>query len=342
MDDAQLSSLLDQSETVLGWGRHQTVDIGGSKVFVKRVPVTEIEYRNPLSTSNLYDLPMYYHYGVGSAGFGVFRELATHIKTTNWVLAGSIANFPLLYHHRIMPFGGARANFDADRHEAYVRYWNGNASIGNYLRDRVNAKHELVLFLEHVPHVLHTRLLEHPGELPRALDELRATITFLRAHGIIHFDAHFFNVVTDGERVYLTDFGMALDRRFALADDEARLFRRHTHYDYGEVLWGVGYLASWMYNALPEQERSGAFEKYGIRAGTPARELAARLLGNIEEIVADGAMALHEALVDGIVKYRPVILLMDGFLSSMRGSGKKDGVFPHAELRRLLAETGFV
>jgi hypothetical protein len=109
IDNTQLRSLFKDSQAQAGWGKHHTLTIGELKVFVKRVPVTDIEYDNLFSTKNLYDLPMYYHYGVGSAGFGVFRELVTHIKTTNWVLAGAIVTFPLMYHYRIIPFSGARA-----------------------------------------------------------------------------------------------------------------------------------------------------------------------------------------------------------------------------------------
>ena len=57
-------------------------------MFVKRVPVTDLEYENMFSTRNLYDIPTYYNYGFGSAGFGVYRELVTHVKASNWVLAG--------------------------------------------------------------------------------------------------------------------------------------------------------------------------------------------------------------------------------------------------------------
>tara|TARA_E500000331_G_scaffold355531_1_gene411250 strand:- start:1908 stop:2102 length:195 start_codon:yes stop_codon:yes gene_type:complete len=39
---------------------------------------------------------------VGSAGFGVFREVFSHTKTTNWVLLGECTAFPLMHHHRIV------------------------------------------------------------------------------------------------------------------------------------------------------------------------------------------------------------------------------------------------
>ena len=55
--------------------------IGGSNIFVKKVRLTDIERRteNIMSTANLFDYRLYCQYGIGSPGFGVWRELATHI-----------------------------------------------------------------------------------------------------------------------------------------------------------------------------------------------------------------------------------------------------------------------
>src|SRR5260370_21652884 len=75
IDNAQLRCLFEASESRAGWGRNHTIDLGSSKLLVKRVPVTDTELDNFFSTKNLYRLPTYYNYGVGSAGFGVFREL---------------------------------------------------------------------------------------------------------------------------------------------------------------------------------------------------------------------------------------------------------------------------
>jgi hypothetical protein len=147
LDTAQLCALFDAAAEQHGWGRNHTLTIGQSKIFVKRLPITEIEYNNQFSTTNLYNLPMYYHYGVGSAGFGVYRELVANIKITNWVLQGAVANFPLLYHYRIIPFSGARPDIDMERHSRYVEYWNNNANIGKYLLDRASAPYELALFI---------------------------------------------------------------------------------------------------------------------------------------------------------------------------------------------------
>lgn len=116
LDNEQLCSLFDDSVLDMGWGRHQSVKIGGTDIFLKRIPVTDVEYVHMFSTKNLYNLPTYYHYGIGSMGTGVFRELLAHIKTTNWVLNGESANFPLLYHYRIMPFFGEREEMDMEKH----------------------------------------------------------------------------------------------------------------------------------------------------------------------------------------------------------------------------------
>lgn len=309
LDNAQLRSLFNNSESnqsSTGWGINHTIVLGQSKVFVKRVPVTNIEYDNLFSTRNLYDLPTYCNYGFGSTGFGVFRELVTHIKTTNWVLEGAIATFPLMYHYRIIPFSGQRADVDRSRLKEYVEYWGNSANAGNYVLDRAIANYELVMFIEYIPHILETWLRENPNKLQKPLDDLRTTIDFLRTKKIIHFDAHFRNVLTDGEQIYLTDFGLVLDNSFALTSDEESFFQQNTFYDYGEVLRNLGHLIRPSYDSCSENDKRGIMEKYGIKEGLQPYELRSILLDNIEQIHADGVMKLDEFYVASIVKYRSI------------------------------------
>lgn len=49
-------------------GRTAELKVDGTRVFVKRVPLTDIEMRseNARSTANLFGLPMFYQYGAGS------------------------------------------------------------------------------------------------------------------------------------------------------------------------------------------------------------------------------------------------------------------------------------
>ncbi|MBD0301956.1 MAG: hypothetical protein ICV85_07165, partial [Tolypothrix sp. T3-bin4] len=291
LDNAQLRSLFDNSESnesSTGWGMNHTIVLGKFKVFVKRVPVTNIEFNNLFSTRNLYNLPTYCNYGFGSTGFGVFRELVTHIKTTNWVLSGAITTFPLMYHYRIIPFSGQRADVDMEHLKGYVEYWGNSANAGNYVLDRANANYELVLFLEYIPHVLETWLLLNPNKLQKPLDDLRTTINFLRTKGIIHFDAHFRNILTDGKRIYLTDFGLVLDKSFALTKDEEFFFEQNIFYDYGEVLRNLGHLIRSSYDLCSKNDKRRIMEKYGIKEGLKPYELRSILLDNIEQIHADG------------------------------------------------------
>ena len=94
VDNKQLSSLFNGERSTRRWTENHIIKLEKSKVFVKRIPLTGLEYNHMFSTKNLYDLPTYYNYGVDSAGLGVFRELLMHIQTTNWVLQGAIENFP--------------------------------------------------------------------------------------------------------------------------------------------------------------------------------------------------------------------------------------------------------
>ncbi|MEA5628342.1 hypothetical protein [Nostoc sp. UHCC 0251] len=345
LDNAQLRSLFDNSESnesSTGWGMNHTIVLGKFKVFVKRVPVTNIEFNNLFSTRNLYNLPTYCNYGFGSTGFGVFRELVTHIKTTNWVLSGAIATFPLMYHYRIIPFSGQRADVDMEHLKGYVEYWGNSANAGNYVLDRANANYELLLFLEYIPHVLETWLLLNPNKLQKPLDDLRTTINFLRTKGIIHFDAHFRNILTDGKRIYLTDFGLVMDKSFTLTKDEEFFFEQNIFYDYGEVLRNLGHLIRSPYDLCSENDKRRIMEKYGIKEGLKPYELRSILLDNIEQIHADGVMKLDEFYVASILKYRSIIALMQDFFSHMWENNNKDTKLRHAELRLLLKETGFL
>jgi hypothetical protein len=348
LDNIQLMDLFDRSESnesSTGWGSSHVIDIGRTKVFVKRLPVTNLEYEHQFSTKNLYALPTFCNYGIGpiaSTGLGIFRELAAYIKTTQWILDGEIANFPLMYHYRIMPFFGQRATVDLDRYKKIVESWGNNANVGNYALERSIANYELVMFIEYVPHVLETWLHENPNTLERSLNEIRTTIDFLRMKGIIHFDAHFRNILTDGDRIYLTDFGLVLDRNFALTEEERAFFDRSIFYDYGEVLRNLRHLMRWSYDRCSEIDKRRILAKYAIEECSQPHEIVSILLENIEQLHTDRDIQLDDFYVASIVKYRSIITLMHDFFAQMWGNHQKDTKLPHAELERLLKEAGFI
>ena len=106
--DERLVEALGALPNTQAWGHNTVLKLGRDKVFVKRIPITDLEMRHQRSTRNHYRLPPYYSYGIGSAGLGVFRELLSHIKTTDWVLKGAhefqlleflIGRMPRLWRH---------------------------------------------------------------------------------------------------------------------------------------------------------------------------------------------------------------------------------------------------
>ncbi|MGW2231012.1 protein kinase family protein [Streptomyces formicae] len=229
-------------------GRAAELDVAGTRVFVKRVPLTDVELRpeNARSTANVFGLPTFYQYGVGSAGFGAWRELAAHTMTTHWVLGDAYAGFPLMYHWRILPdtppegftdeFGGVAGA---------VAHWEGSPAVRDRLEAIGDASFSLVLFLEHVPHTLAGWLAAPGGDgrtgsggsprpRPHAWveEELTRGAAFMSSRGLVHFDAHFANVLTDGHLLYFADFGLALSADFDLSPQESRFLTDHLAYDH--------------------------------------------------------------------------------------------------------------
>ena len=343
LDNTQLSAMLNAASSPAGsnWGSHETLRLGATKVFVKRIPVTDREVANPYTTRNLYDLPCHYNYGVGSVGLGVYRELLAHIKTNNWVLAGDSESFPLLYAHRIVPIQASGRAIDLADHRAMVTYWGEHPGIDSYLLERSRASHELLLFLEYIPQTLRAWLFAHPDQVERMLASLRDTLDFLSAQGIIHFDTHFLNVLTDGEQCYLSDFGLALDKRFALAAHEKAFFKHNRDYDYGQVLWSLCYVLRDAFDAATPRVQSRLQARYGLDATKHARQAIPILLDQIEDVHAQGLLKLNDTYVACLLRYRDVIQLMQAFYTELQANQQKDTRFRHAQLRRCLLACGF-
>ncbi|HEY8986257.1 MAG TPA: protein kinase family protein, partial [Streptomyces sp.] len=92
------------------------------------------------------------------------------------------------------------------------------------------ASSSLVLFLEHVPRTLGDWLREHRGYAWVEEGLARGT-AFMSSRGLVHFDAHFANVLTDGRLLYFADFGLALSSEFELSAAEAEFLSGHLSYD---------------------------------------------------------------------------------------------------------------
>jgi hypothetical protein len=216
-------------------GATASLRLDGDPLFVKRVPLTDLERRNAGSTANLFSLPMFYHYGIGSAGFGVWREVAAHTMTTDWILTGRFQSFPILYHWRVLP--QQPAPLGSAEIERWVARWDGSAAVRARLEAMASATETVVLFMEHVPYTVDSWLAEQtaagdPAAAYAFVDrELLAGVEFMESADLVHFDAHFRNLLTDGNRVYFADLGLATSSRFELDEAESEFVRRHASYD---------------------------------------------------------------------------------------------------------------
>ncbi|MCG7527542.1 serine/threonine-protein kinase [Streptomyces sp. OfavH-34-F] len=279
--DQELRRLVDAAAPLgcgIG-GKSALMEVAGTPVFVKRVPLTDLERRpeHVRSTANLFELPAFLQYGVGaigSPGFGAWRELAVHTMTTNWVLAAECERFPLMHHWRVLPDSAPLPGELADVDRA-VAYWGGGPQIRRRLDALQQSSACVALFLEYIPHNLHQWLGAQAAAGGEALDraclmverELAAGLSFMNDGGLLHFDAHFENILTDGHRLYFADYGLATSSRFSLSPGEVAFFERHRAYD---RCYTATHLVNWLVTALfgcAREDLDGRYELVRAFAG---------------------------------------------------------------------------
>ncbi|GAB2568975.1 hypothetical protein Aab01nite_08300 [Paractinoplanes abujensis] len=309
LDDAQVVALLGAGSAPAAGigGSTTTIHVGEVPVFVKRVPLTDLERAHPGSTANLFGLPAFYQYGIGSAGFGVWREVAAHTMTTGWVLDGQYDGFPLLHHWRVLP----QTPSGPGDLEKWVRHWDGNDAVRARLQAIGSASASIVLFLEHIPYTVDTWLQRRPA-YAMVDDEVRRGTEFLRSQGFVHFDAHFRNLLTDGHRVYFADFGLATHTGFSHTADESAFLNRRVVYDRA---YTAMHLTTWLISNLLD---------------VPWWDSLAHLRART------GRLALPEPAAGIVERYTEVALLMHGFAREVEHTSKLTP-FPAAELEQALS-----
>jgi hypothetical protein len=335
LDDRQLGQLVDAAEEVgsgVG-GTSALLNVAGTPVFVKRIPLTDLE-RDPdnvMSTANLFRLPTFCQYGVvavGSGGFGAWREVAANTMTTNWVLARQSEAFPLMYHWRVLPGAAPLAEELADIERA-VAYWGGSAAVRQRLHALDQASASAVLFLEHIPHNLHGWLAEQIAAGPEAAASacamvqrrLHADIAFMNANGLRHFDAHFRNVLTDGHRLYLADLGLATSPRFDLSTDERNFLALNASHD---ACYAMRELLNWTVTnivGIADPDTGGPVERYDYirRCAAGARPVGA-----------------PEPVAELISRYAPAVTIMNEFYYNLFGVSRATP-YPAQEIAQAMA-----
>ena len=213
------------------YGLTKVINVGKRKVFVKAIPIADKFAEHRFDTSNLYNLPSCYNYGMGSAGINPWRELLLYIYLSGCVISGRCMQFPLLYHYRIVHNDDNRNIFSGLRYMDIT--WNNNKEIKKYLTDRAHAKYKIVMFLEFIDYVGYEYLDKHPEFSESFYNQTKNVIDFLHKNGIIHNDAHFGNWLIDKKGlVYCNDFGLSLHKDFNLSKNEITFMKINKRFDY--------------------------------------------------------------------------------------------------------------
>jgi hypothetical protein len=321
MSDEQLEQAISNGKIMhkgIG-GESLQIEIDSISIFVKKIPVTDLELHpdHYMSTSNIFNLPMCFQYGIGSAGFGVWREVAAHIMTTKWVISNKSPNFPIMYHWRILKYIDKKIISDEEQIalDKDMAYWENNQEINFRLKEKALASNHVYLFLEFIPSNLYDWLnqqLSFDEEVAiRSIqfieNQMKEINNFMGSKKFLHMDAHFENILTDGKQLYYSDFGLVLSNEFNLNDIEIDFMQDNVSYDY----------ASGSVNLL-----------HSIITNFLGKEII------LKEFYENKPQILEGKIEAVIQKHMPISLIMDKFYSSIQKD--KSYLYPSDDLLKIL------
>jgi hypothetical protein len=321
LSTAELTRLADDAEPLgsgIG-GSTLTLELDGVKVFAKRVRLTDLE-RQPehlMSTANLFGLPTHYQRNVGSAGFGVWRELAAHAMTSGWVLGRHLDCFPLMFHWRVLD-GAASPKArppppewtDIKRMSAYWADSTADAAADAAITQRLtallDARASVLILMEHLPWTLGDWLAQRLSNGPAALESacirveawLAEDIPRIGALGLLHGDAHHGNILTDGQGLYYADLGLASSARFALDASEQAYLQQNAGLDiaYTRSRWVNWLVKTWAPSLAEPAERMALVKR--IAKGEAAQQLIPELPASVATMIQR-----HAAIADVINEF---------------------------------------
>ncbi|MBG6215581.1 hypothetical protein IWX75_000018 [Arthrobacter sp. CAN_A6] len=320
LDDAGIRTLIDTAVPVgvgIG-GTTKTVDIGGTTVFVKQLPLTSVEEAEPTATTSRLQLPFVSHYGIGSLTHAVGRELAAHQLTSEWVRTGAADFFPLLLGWRVLDM-----NCEADLREfdgeAPPRQWGSHwPQVQSKLAAMKDASKSMVFFLEYVPETLgawvRTSITEGTGAtvFPDVVNQLLEATAWMNKQGFQHFDVHPGNILIRDGRLLFTDFGLALHPAFDLTAEEKASMPMHDGYDRDTALM---HLFHWTlfelgYTSVPQ--RLELLRAAAADPTTPALDPVRTALGDGADHIA------QHASVAAYITEMFAALMQDAFATQYR------------------------
>jgi hypothetical protein len=209
-----------------------------------------------------------------------------------------------------------------------VAYWHGSLAVRERLEAIERSSARVVLFLEYIPQSLHEWLtvqVTSGGEAVEsacALAEqgLRSGISFMNAHGLLHFDAHFRNILTDGRHLYFADFGLATSSRFELSEAELTFLALHRGHD---GCYTVTQLVNWLVTAFSDVGGLAERNAYIRRCAE----------GEVPLNVPPPAVAI-------ITRYAPIASVMNEFYRKLYLESRTTA-YPIDDIDRACAAIGF-
>lgn len=305
-------------------GKTFKLKIDNEYIFVKKIPLAEIEINaeNSKSTANNFELPLFCQYGIGAPGFGSWRELNANQKATQWVLSNECENFSLLYHWRLLTALPAKPLTESQREnlEMQVQFWENSTAVRRRFEALQNPVAEIVMLLEFVPQTLKnwikSQYEQGPEYFVRAIDftekYLYDSITFMNDRGLIHFDAHFENIMTDGQRLYFNDFGLAMSFDFDLNKDEIAFLKQHKDYD--KCRAAVGFMHAVITSIYGDNNWKE----------------------NLKNCLESKDTSLHSGVIEIVDKYAPLAIAMLEFSQKLKTESKRIP-FPEMHFNQLIS-----
>lgn len=315
LDEAGVRRLIAGADPVgvgIG-GTTKTARIGDKTVFVKQVPLTRVEAADPTATTSLLPLPFVAHYGIGSPGHSIGRELAAHRMTSEWVQSGAADFFPLLLDWRVVDMRCETDFSDVDGSpDRWASHW---PQIQRRLAAMKDASTSMVFFLEYVPETLGDWVKKSVADGTAAtvfssiVEQILDATTWMNGQGLQHFDVHPWNILVRDGKLLFTDFGLAIHRDFDLTAEEEASMLTHDGFD------GATALAQLFDYTLLELGYTSAAQRLDLLRAAAA-DPAAPALDPIRAALGDGA--------DLIAQHASVTV----YISTMFGALMQDASAP--------------
>jgi hypothetical protein len=138
----------------------------------------------------------------------------------------------------------------------------------------------------------------------------------MESQDFLHFDAHFLNILTDGSSLYLSDFGLAMSKKFSLTSVELDFFNNHQSYD--RCLSSFCFVR-YIINTLPKTEKDDFRSK-----------LNSCLYGEYDDYLSPAALEI-------IKRYGVIAQEMEQFRKELKMDVSKKISYPKDKIENLLS-----